>query len=135
MSREVPVVDLACTEASCNLAEEVGAALQRFGFFYVRNHGVPESLIARQFKQSRAFFGLSAATKANLTFNATLDIGYTGGSGVSQALDPNATTATSADTKEGFMHTNNAVMDGTPVKADDPLHGATLRWPPGLPTY
>ena len=130
---EVPVIDLACTH--CDLSTEVGAALRRFGFFYVRHHGVPDLLIAQQFEQSKRLFDLPAATKAGLTFNATLDIGYTGGSGVIQALDPNQTTTSAADTKEGFMHTNNAVMDGTPVRPEDPLHGATLRWPPGLPRY
>ena len=101
---EVPVIDLACTH--CDLSTEVGAALRRFGFFYVRHHGVPDLLMAKQFEQSKRLFDLPAATKAGLTFNATLDIGYTGGSGVIQALDPNQTTTSAADTKEGFMHSN-----------------------------
>ena len=83
---EVPVIDLACTH--CDLSTEVGAALRRFGFFYVRHHGVPDLLIAKQFEQSKRLFDLPAATKAGLTFNATLDIGHTGGSGVIRSGDP-----------------------------------------------
>ena len=127
----VPVIDLAC--ARCDLASEVDAALRRFGFFYVRSHGVAESLVHEQFEQSRRLFALPDETKRSLVFNATLDIGYTGGSGTAQALD--ATGRAAVDTKEGFMLTNNGVMDGSAPREEDPLAGATLRWPPGLPGY
>ena len=135
LAKEVPVVDLQCD--TCDLSAEVGFALQRFGFFYVKNHGVHGSLIDNQFDQSRKLFDLPAATKRKLTFNVTLDIGYTGGSGQAQALDETQDVLQAADTKEGFMLTNNAVMDEPypPVRAADPLAGATLRWPPGIPGY
>eukprot|EP00962_Isochrysis_galbana_P042263 scaffold15735_cov103-Isochrysis_galbana.AAC.3 len=133
----VPTVDLSCTD--CDLPSEVGAALRRWGFFYVSGHGVPPSLVDAQFAQSAALFALPEQTKRGLTFDLSLDIGYSGGSGVGQSLDPNAT---ATDRKEGFMLTNNAVMEyrvgpgGAPAPPDrDPLRGATLRWPPKLPRY
>ena len=128
---EVPIIDLACT--ACDLVAEVDAALLRYGFFYVRNHSVHEEAIAGQFEQSRLLFDLPDEVKRGLAFNASLDIGYTGGSGTSQALDP--TKPAAADTKEGFMLTNNGVMLGAPVADADPLAGATLLWPPGLDEY
>ena len=43
---EVPVLDLQDdTDAA---AQCMDAALRRFGFFYVRNHGIPEALLAQQ---------------------------------------------------------------------------------------
>ena len=87
----VPVVDLQCQ--SCDLAAEVGAALQRFGFFYAANHGIPSHLISEQLEQNKRLFALPSDTKNKLAFNVTLDIGYTGGTGTSQALDPNTQAA------------------------------------------
>ena len=97
---EVPVVDLKC--ATCDLASEVGQALKRFGFFYVSNHGIPQELLTSQLEQNRRLFDLPDQVKRSMAFNVTLDIGYTGGTGTSQALDPNAGIQ-AADTKEGFM--------------------------------
>ena len=114
----VPVVDLQCQ--SCDLAAEVGAALQRFGFFYCANHGIPAHLISEQLEQNKRLFALPSDTKNKLAFNVTLDIGYTGGTGTSQALDPNTQ---AADTKEGFMFTNNAYMDAAPL---DPVERAKI---------
>jgi len=34
------------------------AALEAYGFLYLRNHGVPAPLLDAMFAQSRAFFGL-----------------------------------------------------------------------------
>ena len=125
----VPVIDL----KGVDIVEKLHAAIRDFGFFYLQNHGVPLSVIANQFEQSRAFFDLPSEEKRLLRFNATLDIGYTGGAGTQQALDP--TKAEIADTKEGFMLTNNGVMDSNSVLSDDPLTGATLEWPHGLPAF
>jgi isopenicillin N synthase-like dioxygenase len=161
----VPTLDLSC--ASCDLPSEMAAALRRWGFFYVSHHGVPASLVDEQFAQSAALFALPDETKRGLTFDLRLDIGYSGGNaGVDQSLDPNASgrcmasnphpipppmpalssrlsrPLPSPDTKEGFMLTNNAIMDyriepgaGFVPPDSDPLRGATLRWPPNLPRY
>ena len=142
---EVPVVDLKC--ATCDLASEVGQALKRFGFFYVSNHGIPQELLTSQLEQNRRLFDLPDQVKRSMAFNVTLDIGYTGGTGTSQALDPNAGIQ-AADTKEGFMLTNNAFMGAAALDPTnprkflprhphldpkDPLAGATLHWPPAFP--
>jgi hypothetical protein len=44
---EVPVIDLLAMD-SATAAAAVNAALARFGFFYVRNHGISEELLAKQ---------------------------------------------------------------------------------------
>jgi hypothetical protein len=94
---EVPVLDLQDdTDAA---AQCMDAALRRFGFFYVRNHGIPEALLAQQcvgkgarlqldperasdtgarcrFAVAAEIFALPAATKEAMPFDPWLDIGY-----------------------------------------------------------
>ena len=44
---EVPVLDLGALSAS-EAAALLDSALKRYGFFYVRNHGIPEELLLQQ---------------------------------------------------------------------------------------
>jgi isopenicillin N synthase-like dioxygenase len=65
---EVPVVDLAPLFGTDRAALEatsrkIGDACRNIGFFYIRNHGVPESLILRTYEHSRRFHGSAAALK------------------------------------------------------------------------
>ena len=95
------MLDLASTPAA-EAAAVVDAALRRFGFFYVRNHGIPDELIAQQcaarasarrffarrpnaaldplhvgrFASSAALFALPGAAKGAMPFDPYLDIGY-----------------------------------------------------------
>lgn len=127
----VPVLDLAASREQS--VEVVSAALRRYGFFYAKNHGIPDALIRSQFEQSRELFALPPHVKRNLTFVPHLDIGYLGSGG--QALDEESGVG---DTKEGYMMTNNGIFDPVfKLNSQDPLEGATLSWPPAnmLPQY
>lgn len=107
----------------------MGEALSEYGFFYLVNHGIPTSLVDAQFAASKALFALPWETKQGLDFVQHLDIGYMGAGG--QALDEESGVA---DTKEGFVLSNNAVMAGGRVDPRDPLAGSEARWPP-VPDY
>ena len=50
-------------------AEIIGRAARKSGFFYVKNHGVSEDLLARQFACSREYFDLPLAKKLKLKTN------------------------------------------------------------------
>lgn len=57
----IPVIDIAALvndepEAEMRAAEEIASAANEVGFFYVKNHGVPEELIDRTFRITRTFF-------------------------------------------------------------------------------
>ena len=56
---EIPVIDLApLTDGRAGLdpvAQAVGEACERIGFFYVVNHGVPATLVEETFEQTRRF--------------------------------------------------------------------------------
>jgi len=119
----VPVVDLG--RDAERASADVVAALKRTGFFYAENHGIPQFLIDAQFAEAERLFALPPEAKRALEFDVHLDIGYLGAGG--QALD----TEEGRDTKEGFLLSNNGVFDPAHnVSLEDPLAGATLRWPP-----
>ncbi|KAJ8602277.1 hypothetical protein CTAYLR_003681 [Chrysophaeum taylorii] len=122
----VPVVDLSHDETASSLL--VDEALRSYGFFYVRNHGVPAALVEAMFAQSKAMFSLPVEVKRSLAFVPHKDIGYL----ADQALDEDSG---AQDVKEGFMLTNNAVFRRHfAVDPSDPLAGSDNLWPP-LPAY
>jgi isopenicillin N synthase-like dioxygenase len=56
----IPVIDISALRGSDRAAmeaaaAEIGRACETVGFFYIKNHGVPESLIRRTYELSRAF--------------------------------------------------------------------------------
>ena len=67
----IPIIDFG-SAYSCDLQQRkaLGAEIRRasieIGFFYIKNHGVPEGLIERTFAASRAFFALPLAEKMRL---------------------------------------------------------------------
>jgi isopenicillin N synthase-like dioxygenase len=107
---DVPVLDLADDRAVC--VATMDAALRRFGFFYLRSHGVDP---APQFAAAQQLFALPAETKAHMPFDATLDVGYVGG-GV-QSLNPDGRVQVSGDTKEQFMMTNNQLITAPTISS------------------
>ena len=53
-------------------------AFEEFGFLYLQNHGVPQTVVDEMFAQSRAFFSLPAEVKrAAAWVGKTSDRGYT----------------------------------------------------------
>jgi len=66
---EIPLIDFApFVEGSPSgrqkVADEIAEACQRIGFFYLKNHGVPQRLIDAAFEHSRSFFELPDDRKA-----------------------------------------------------------------------
>jgi isopenicillin N synthase-like dioxygenase len=65
---EIPVIDLSPASSPLLsdrklLAETVYEVCVRVGFFYVRNHGVPESVINDVFSAAKDFFALPIEDK------------------------------------------------------------------------
>ena len=68
MMTALPVIDvsgLASDELSARarVASELGHACREIGFFYVVNHGIPETTRAAMFAASREFFALPVVAK------------------------------------------------------------------------
>ena len=67
----IPVVDLAVfrsgNEASKKaFVETLGKAFEEVGFVAVKNHGIPDDLIADLYKYVQQFFSMSADNKRNM---------------------------------------------------------------------
>lgn len=59
----VPIIDLSQTRDRAKLAQEVGQACERWGFFQVVNHGVPAELLRKMMELGAQFFALPALEK------------------------------------------------------------------------
>jgi isopenicillin N synthase-like dioxygenase len=71
----IPIIDFAGVRAGDAkriraVAGEVFAACTGVGFFYIKNHGVPEKVVERAMAAARDFFHLPAARKAEVSANA-----------------------------------------------------------------
>lgn len=101
--KSIPVIDLGAAESSAAGAEQQARALQRAcldtGFFYIANHGMPQSLIDRQFEWSKRFFSLPMEKKIALAQkNSYAKRGYE--PPLAQVLDDGSP----ADLKESFRY-------------------------------
>ncbi|PYH47105.1 isopenicillin N synthase family dioxygenase [Aspergillus saccharolyticus JOP 1030-1] len=67
---EIPIIDLSPIDNDLQerkqIAARVRAAAENTGFFYVKNHGIPEDLIQAAFAQAQAFFNQSEAEKQKI---------------------------------------------------------------------
>lgn len=64
----IPVIDIGPflsgdAEAQRRVAEEIGQACRHVGFFYVKNHGIPQPVIDELMAQTKAFFHLPLEEK------------------------------------------------------------------------
>jgi len=115
----IPVIDLGpsfspAVERRKPVAAEIRSACRDTGFFYVGNHGVPESAIAAMFDTSRRFFARPLAAKMPLRGAG----GYGYDPPQLQVLDA----AAPPDLKEGFMM---GVGDNELVRS--------IKWPAEMP--
>jgi isopenicillin N synthase-like dioxygenase len=67
----IPVIDIAALQGSDRAAiqetaAQIGRACESVGFFYIKNHGIPESLIERTYDLSRRFHYSPSELKARV---------------------------------------------------------------------
>ncbi len=106
------------------IGAELGRACRDVGFFYVRDHGVPDALLSGIFEQSRDFFALPAPNKNALSIaQSRHNRGYVGIS--SERLNRKQ-----ADFKEAFNMGLVLAPTDPEVLANKPFRGLNL-WPPG----
>ena len=113
--------------------QAVGARLHEAcldkGFFYIRNHGIPDDLVAAVFAEAERFFALPASEKAALDKAHSLaNRGYEPLSG--QALEPGAP----PDLKEGFYIGAELDLQDPRVRAGKFNLGPN-QWPANQPAF
>jgi isopenicillin N synthase-like dioxygenase len=134
----IPVIDIGPSfsgdDAAFNaVASAIHRACRETGFFYVSNHGVPASLIEKQFVQSKAFFALPLTEKMALDLkNSPSAVGYSPIKGQKlDSQDANAE-ASPGDLKESFVCGPDFPDDHPYVRARYRSYGHN-QWPQALP--
>jgi isopenicillin N synthase-like dioxygenase len=122
----LPVIDLSPLwegpEGLAHVAAEIGRACRTIGFFYIRDHGIPQAMLDQVYARSAAFFALPLEQKSALTIsNSMNNRGYAGME--SESLDPSKL----SDAKEAF----NIGRDPAPGEVADPAMPSVGRnqWP------
>lgn len=93
---------------------ELGRAYQEIGFVAVKNHGIPDDLIARLYTQVEAFFELPQETKVKYEVP-----GLAGQRGYTSFGKEHAKGSDAPDLKEFYQH-GQIVTDGDPIKNEYP---------------
>lgn len=104
------------------VAAELGRACRDTGFFYIRNHGVPDALLSGIFTCAKAFFAAPRASKDALSIkHSPHNRGYVGIATESLNLEQ-------ADCKEAFNIGLDLPASDPEVMAGKPFRGVNL-WP------
>jgi len=108
--------------AVARVATQLGRACRDTGFFHVRNHGIPISLLTGIFESARTFFAQPAAAKDAISIKRSPhNRGYVGLA--TESLDP-----THTDHKEAFNVGLDLAPSDPEVVAGKPFRGVNL-WP------
>lgn len=114
------------------LAAEIKYACETIGFFYIKNHGVPEALLENAFAQSRRFHALPLDEKNKLPLDEH-NVGYLA---MNASVQKHSTVhkATKPNQNESFFITHDRGPDHPDVIAGTPLRGGNY-WPADLPGF
>ena len=130
----LPIISLAALRspdgaARMALAREIRAACVDTGFFYVTDHGIPDTLQARVFAEARRFFALPLEAKMKIDIRES--IAYRGYEPLkTQTLEPDAP----PDLKEGFSIDRHQDLDDPAVVARA-FGAGPNQWPDDLPGF
>ncbi len=134
---QVPVLDLAAYLAGEpgaleTLGRELYAACTGIGFFYIRNHGVPDDLIRRTFDQIARFHALPLDDKMRLKIDSG-NIGYLP-MGTSTITSSTVATANTPSQNAAFFIKNELPPDHPGLLAGHRFKGPN-QWPDNLPGF
>jgi isopenicillin N synthase-like dioxygenase len=104
------------------IARELGRACREVGFFYIRNHGVPDALMSGIFTSAEAFFRSGRAAKDELAIKRSPhNRGYVG-------IATESLNLAQADQKEAFNIGLDLPDTDPEVIAGKPFRGVN-QWP------
>ena len=129
---KIPVIDVkplraGTLENAHSVALEIRQAAEEIGFFYIRNHGVPESVIKKSYSAAKDFFNLPKVVKNNVKINSNHH-GYLcfGEAKMEQAK--------SVDLKESFVWGLDLPDEHPSVTMENPFLGRN-QWPVEIPEF
>jgi len=134
ITHSIPVVDLAAftsgNAASKNaFVQELGKAYEEVGFVAVKNHGIPDELIADLYKYVQLFFTLPSDVKRSYELPE-----LAGQRGYTSFGKEHAKGYDAPDLKE-FFQFGQTVEDNDPVKAEYPDNLTVKEIPQFTPTF
>jgi len=127
---DIPVIDIAPLvrgDDVTNVAHAMRAASERVGFFYVRNHGVPQALIDRVYAASRRFFRQPLDVKQRVRIN-NLHRGFL------EVGEAKMYEGARVDLKESFIWGLELDENDPDVRAGKKLMGPN-QWPSDMPEF
>jgi isopenicillin N synthase-like dioxygenase len=125
----IPVVDLAdftsgTPAQKAAFVEALGKAYEDVGFVAVKNHGVPDELIAHQYEYVQQFFAMPLEKKLNFEIP-----GLAGQRGYTSFGREHAKGSEAPDLKEFFQY-GQTVEDNDPIKSEYPANVSVAEIPP-----
>lgn len=129
----IPVVDLAefnsgDPQRKQQFVEQLGKAFEDTGFVAVKNHTIPDALIADLYEYVQQFFNLNSATKDNYEIP-----GLAGQRGFTSFGKEHAKGFDAPDLKE-FFQFGQEVEDSDPIKSEYPANITVTEVPAFTPT-
>jgi len=131
---EIPVIDFAAMLGDDLTAKRaVAAALKQaateVGFFYIRNHGVPEAVIAELFARGPDFFALPLEEKMRVHVKLSGN-----NSGYTPLLEENTNPAAKGDVHEAYDMAAQLAHDDPDLAGAKGLYGVNI-WPESQPEF
>lgn len=127
-AHEVPILDLTALNQGGDLgplAEQLRQACLTTGFFYIRNHGIPQEVFDGVFDATRRYFDLPPAQRMEHRMDDRFRRGF-----MPQGINQHPGFA--PDLKESYEIGVDLPLDHPSVAAGLPLHGPN-RWPAECP--
>ena len=137
MAAALPILDLGPLRAKepgalVRLGAELHDALTRFGFFFIRNHGVPWSLVERTFAEAERFHAQPLDAKMAMQFNQH-NIGYLPMRGATTRMNALGTVY-KPNANEAVFFKRDLAADHPDVVAGKRFRGMN-QWPKDLPGF
>jgi isopenicillin N synthase-like dioxygenase len=131
---EIPVIDFAPMRSPSLADRQAVAAKLRdaatgVGFFYIKNHGVPDAIISDLFAQGPAFFALPLEEKMQCHVKLSQN-----NSGYTPLLEENTNPAAKGDLHEAYDMAAELDIDDPDLKSGKSLYAPNI-WPAGLPAF
>ncbi|KAL4876886.1 hypothetical protein BJY04DRAFT_231182 [Aspergillus karnatakaensis] len=135
---QIPVIDMSGSfssdlETRLQVAKEIAHACEHVGFFYVKNHGIPEELMQETIGVAQRFFEKCTDEKMRYHIYNSKDLrGYEPVHGAQ--VDPNKPLG---DRKESFLHNYEPECDPTPpvLTAEQRAMFHQNQWPEDDPEF
>jgi len=131
---EIPVIDFGPMLGGDPAAkQQVAGALReaaiKVGFFYIRNHGVPEAIIKAMFDAGPAFFALPVEEKMKVHVKCS-----TNNSGYTPLLEENVNPKAKGDLHEAYDIAAELPPDDPALAEGKGLYGVNI-WPEDMPEF